>query len=130
MRTQLSWLVAAVLAITVFSLPLIAAEAAPAEKPPAPEAKAPAAEPAAPPPIREESIYIPYAKLREVFEKEGRGVFLPYEKFQALWQAAREKTAPPPEVKPPVDALITEVDAAATVLRTWSRWPRPCGWRS
>ena len=117
MRTQLLWLVAAVLAITVSSLPLIAAETAPAEKPPAPEAKAPAAEPAAPPPIREESIYIPYAKLREVFEKEGRGVFLPYEKFQALWQAAREKTAPPPEVKPPVDALITEVDAAATVLK-------------
>ena len=36
-------------------------------------------------PLREQSIYIPYSKLRAVFEKEGRGVFLPYEKFQELW---------------------------------------------
>ena len=42
--------------------------------------------------IREQSIYIPYEKLRKVFEKEGRGVFLPYQKFQELWQAAQEKT--------------------------------------
>jgi len=83
---------------------------------------APAPVPAAPAPgepniIKEESIYIPYTKLREVFEKEGRGVFLPYEKFQALWQAARDKTAPTPEGKPPVDALITEVENKATVSK-------------
>jgi hypothetical protein len=28
-------------------------------------------------PLREQTIYIPYAKLRSLFEKEGRGVFLP-----------------------------------------------------
>ncbi|KPK46787.1 MAG: hypothetical protein AMK72_09275 [Planctomycetes bacterium SM23_25] len=67
--------------------------------------------------VREQSIYIPYEKLREVFEKQGRGVFLPYEKFQELWKAARDKTAPPPEAKPPVDALITEVSGAATVSK-------------
>ena len=39
--------------------------------------------------IREQTIYIPYEKLRKTFEKEGRGVFLPYEKFQELWNAAR-----------------------------------------
>ena len=33
-------------------------------------------------PLREQSIYIPYNKLREVFEQQGRGVFLPYDKFQ------------------------------------------------
>jgi len=81
--------------------------AATAAEPPADEAEAK--------PLREQSIYIPYEKLRKVFEKEGRGVFLPYEKFQALWKAARAGTAPPPEVKPPVDALVTEVSAVATV---------------
>ena len=65
--------------------------------------------------LREQNIYIPYEKLREVFEKHGRGVFLPYEKFQELWQAAQEKTAPPAEQKPPVGALITEIENEATV---------------
>ena len=29
--------------------------------------------------INEQTIYIPYDKLREVFERDGRGVFLPYD---------------------------------------------------
>jgi hypothetical protein len=99
-------------------LPLVsAAETPPAEKVAPAAAPGAVSAPAAPPPVREESIYIPYTKLREVFEKEGRGVFLPYEKFQALWQAARDKTAPPAELKPPVDALITEVENKATVSK-------------
>ena len=98
-----------------------AAASAPPEKaaPPAAPAAAVAAATALSPEtvkvIREESIYIPYTKLREVFEKEGRGVFLPYEKFQALWQAARDSGRPPGEAKPPVDALITEIDNKATI---------------
>jgi len=91
-----------------------AAAAGPASAPPSA-----AAAPAAPAPsvVKEQSIYIPYSKLREVFEREGRGVFLPYEKFQALWQAARDKTAAPPEARPPVDALITELDCKAAVSK-------------
>lgn len=65
--------------------------------------------------IHEQDIYIPYEKLREVFEKHGRGVFLPYEKFQELWRAAREKPAATAEGKPPVGALITEIENQATV---------------
>jgi hypothetical protein len=65
--------------------------------------------------VREQTIYIPYAKLREVFEKEGRGVFLPYEKFQELWDAARDKPAVQRESSLPVDALITEAENVATV---------------
>ena len=65
--------------------------------------------------IREQDIYIPYEKLRQVFEKHGRGVFLPYEKFQELWQAAQDKTRPAAEPKPPVGALITEIENEATV---------------
>jgi hypothetical protein len=67
------------------------------------------------PKLREQTIYIPYTKLREVFETEGRGVFLPYEKFAELWKAAREKTVPAAEGRPPVDAIITEVENEATV---------------
>lgn len=67
------------------------------------------------PSIHEQDIYIPYEKLREVFEKHGRGVFLPYEKFQELWRAAREKTPRAANAKPPVGALITEIENVATV---------------
>jgi hypothetical protein len=65
--------------------------------------------------IREQDIYIPYEKLRQVFEKHGRGVFLPYEKFQELWRAAQDHTRPAGEIKPPLGALITEINNAATV---------------
>ena len=64
---------------------------------------------------REQTIYIPYDKLREVFEKEGRGVFLPYEEFQRLWQAARAAEQRPPEAEPPVGAVLTETANTATV---------------
>ena len=49
--------------------------------------------------LQEQSIYIPYEKLREVFEREGRGVFLPYDQFQALWQAARRGRWPLPTLQ-------------------------------
>ena len=67
--------------------------------------------------VREQSIYIPYDKLRQVFEKHGRGVFLPYEEFQKLWKDARMRAQPPVEQKPPVGALITEIENEATVAK-------------
>jgi hypothetical protein len=36
-------------------------------------------------------VYVPYDKLKEVFESEQQGVFLPYKDFQKLWQAAQGK---------------------------------------
>ena len=66
-------------------------------------------------PLREQSIYIPYTKLREVFEKQGRGVFLPYEKFQELWRQARENQAPQPDERPPVGIILTEIESDATI---------------
>lgn len=65
--------------------------------------------------FRERTIYIPYEKLRKVFEAQGRGVFLPYEEFQELWKAAREKAAPPSDDRPPLDSVINEVEAEGTV---------------
>jgi hypothetical protein len=65
--------------------------------------------------LREQTIYVPFGRMREVFEKEGRGVFLPYEKFQELWQQARSKHAPTAAERPPVGVLLTEADNQATV---------------
>lgn len=67
--------------------------------------------------IREQTIYIPYTKLKGVFEKEGRGVFVPYEKFQELWNAARTAVRKPEPDRPPVDAILTEIESEATVSK-------------
>ncbi len=78
-------------------------------------------EPGSPPPKevkgadREQTIYVPYGKLPEVFERAGRGVFIPYEKFQELWLAARVNTKVAPPTTSPVDALIIEADSVARV---------------
>jgi hypothetical protein len=78
------------------------------EEPPAP----PAAEKNE---LREQTIYIPFTKLRDVFEKQGRGVFLPYEKFQELWKQAQAAQRKPAEQKAPAAALISEIDSEAVV---------------
>jgi hypothetical protein len=67
------------------------------------------------PALREQTIYIPYNKLRDVFEKPGRGVFLPYEEFQKLWKVARAAARQTPEERPPVKALIAEIASEAVV---------------
>ncbi|MBN2210194.1 MAG: hypothetical protein JW709_02255 [Sedimentisphaerales bacterium] len=38
-------------------------------------------------------VYVPYDKLKDVFEKEGQGVFLPYQEFERLWRAAQQHPA-------------------------------------
>ena len=48
------------------------------------------AQPAATQPAK---VYVPYEKLKGVFEKEKQGVFLPYAEFLRLWQAARRDPA-------------------------------------
>jgi hypothetical protein len=65
--------------------------------------------------LREQTVYIPYTKLRALFEKEGRGVFLPYEEFQSLWEAARGNNGNVAEVRPPLGSLITAIDSQAEI---------------
>ena len=57
--------------------------------------------------VRERTVYVPYEKLKETFEKEGRGVFLPYEEFLKLWNAAQPKEKPPEEINPPAIAVVS-----------------------
>ncbi|MHC4600291.1 MAG: hypothetical protein ACYS47_14920, partial [Planctomycetota bacterium] len=54
----------------------------------------------------ENTIYIPYKDLEKVFEKSGRGVFLPYEKFLELWRKSRPPVLEGKE-EPPLPAAIT-----------------------
>jgi len=50
-------------------------------------------------------VYVPYDKLKDVFEKEGQGVFLSYSEFDKLWRSAQGK---PADVdKRPFDYLIS-----------------------
>ncbi len=59
-----------------------------AQERPKPTATAPGDE--VPPPSR---VYIPFEDLKKVFEKEGQGVFVPYEEFQRLWKRAMDRPA-------------------------------------
>ena len=109
-RAAVSWSLFALVGMTTCLI-----GAAPATQPSTPDGGQGAT--ASDKPIREQSIYIPYTKLREIFEHEGRGVFLPYGEFEKLWRAAREKDGPPSESRPPVQFLINEVENEATVSK-------------
>ena len=60
-------------------------------------------------PVSKESsvskVYVPYDKLKDVFEKEGQGVFLSYSEFDKLWRSAQGK--PADVLKRPFDFLIS-----------------------
>ncbi len=66
-------------------------------------------------PNTEQTIYVPFSKLQDVFEREGRGVFLPYDQFQELWETARRADTPAPEEKPPVESVIKQITSEAII---------------
>lgn len=69
----------------------------------------------------EQSIYIPYQRIRDKFEQTGRGVYIPYEQFEELWNAAREsKKATEPPAIPTSFALVSSL-SRATLERTLVR---------
>jgi hypothetical protein len=65
--------------------------------------------------VTEKTIYIPYEKLRNIFEQPGRGVFVPYDEFKALWDAARAQQPVKTSSVIPVKAMITETSNTATI---------------
>jgi len=63
----------------------------------------------------EKTIYVPYDKLKEVFEREGRGVFLPYEQFQKLWNEARSAAKKASPDVSPVSVILVSAENSATI---------------
>lgn len=68
--------------------------------------------------IREKTIYIPFEKLRDVFEKDNRKVVLSYEEFNKLWKAARANTTVPPVSEARRGAIISQADSVASIGET------------
>ena len=67
------------------------------------------------PRLTEQTIYIPYHSLESVFEKEGRGVFLPYKEFLEIWTRQAPKSADLEQEKPPVDGVPVAVEYTGRV---------------
>ena len=88
----------------VCSLSLTTAHAQP-PKPPATTPPATGTDPA----VSERLVYLPYKNLKDVFEREGATVFMPYLQFLKMWQP------PAAPVKPPVNAVLTSATYKATV---------------
>ena len=94
------------------AVPVEAPTPAVPELPPAPVDSAnPAA--VSTPPV-ERSIYVPYEDLEAVFEKDGRGVFLPYREFLDLWNQLNLQKKDDTE-KPPADGVLAAATYVATV---------------
>jgi len=64
----------------------------------------------------ERLIYLPYRNLKDVFEKHGSTVFMPYGEYVKRWQQGNQ----PPE-KNIVEAVVTESHYTATVDRSLLR---------
>lgn len=84
-------------------------------KPDAKPLEAQAVDPAAKVVHDEHTVYIPYDEIERVFEKEGRGVFLPYAEFIKLWEKARPVEPPKPKPKPPFDAAISAANYEGSI---------------
>ena len=84
---------------------------------------APLPTPALEPPktiTKEQTIYVPFEKLEQVFEKQGRGVFLPYREFLEMWN----KLNLPEKLKntePPVEGVLAGRELRGTRSRGTSR---------
>jgi len=78
------------------------------EKQPADEEPVKPVEILPPPTDWERLIYLPYKNLKQVFEKEGAAVFMPYAQFLKMWDKTRVAELRDP-AKPPVNAVITSI---------------------
>ncbi|MBS0261264.1 MAG: hypothetical protein JSS02_04850, partial [Planctomycetes bacterium] len=55
----------------------------------------------------ERLVYIPYKNLKQVFEKEGAAVFMPYAQFLKMWEKTRTLD-PQAGTRTPVSAVVSE----------------------
>ena len=65
---------------------------------------------------REQTIYVPFEKLEDVFGKEERGVFLPYREFLEMWNRLNlpEKLK---NSEPPVEGVLAAANYAGAATR-------------
>lgn len=99
-----------------------------AQDEPASSETTPASEPSTPepPPVAEPAqggesdwerlIYLPYRNLKDVFQKHGSTVFMPYAEYLKQWQQTNQ-----PDEQNVVDAVITESHYTATADRSLLR---------
>ncbi len=69
----------------------------------------------------EQSIYIPYDHIKDQFERDGRGVFIPYEQFNELWQRAQQNQPPVASPALPVLHAVVMANSRAKLERTLVR---------
>ena len=62
----------------------------------------------------ERTVYLPYEDLEKIFEKEGRGVFLPYKEFLELWNQLNLQDEKE-DAKPPEDGVVKSAAYTAKV---------------
>src|SRR5262249_34138932 len=62
----------------------------------------------------ERLIYLPYKNLKQVFDKEGAAVFMPYGQFLKMWDKMRAVDMRDP-AKPPVNAVSTDAAYTGTI---------------
>ena len=118
-----------IVALLAFSWLLAAADVLPAQEEPAGEQPAaqPAAAPAAaeaaaegdsPAALREQTIYIPYSRLRSIFEqRRTRSVHSLQPVSGTLESGSLGRARRIEDYKPPIGALLVEIDSQATVGR-------------
>ena len=64
--------------------------------------------------VREKAYYVPFDDIEDVFNKTGKGIFLPYEKFLELWNKANPETTVGDD-SPPTDAVLRAGTYVGTV---------------
>jgi len=65
--------------------------------------------------IKERTIYIPFEKLRDVFEKDNRKVVLSYKEFNELWKAAQANAEPRPAAESKRSSIISQAESIAEI---------------
>jgi hypothetical protein len=94
--------------------PPLPAAAAPQATQPADKKQSGTGESAARRPVPQEHIiYLPFKKLRDVFENEKESVVLPYAQFLEMWN--RLVQPEPPPIRPPVNGVITRAEYVGAV---------------
>ena len=84
-----------------------------AGQPPAERPSGPAESAAQRPLPQEHVIYLPFEKLRDVFEDEDSSIVLPYAQFLEMWNRLVQPDQAP--IRPPVNGVITRADYVGSV---------------